>query len=479
MKIEKSLFRLGKHAMIYGGTSVVTAALGFLLILFATRMATPAQYGTIELFRVTNQFLAFVIVVGMDMAQSYFFYKTDEAQARNSKSSLNGALLQFRMAWGLAAVAAAAFIVPWALAKWSGVTAVSHSQLFWTLAWCWAFETSLIPLTHFRLSSQPLHFGFFSILHTLLAGGLAVLGMAFWSDPVTGYLAGFGSASWIVLIAMVLLLRRQFLFWPPQTQWWGRLFRFGFPFLYSAPFLFGLQTADRWFVLKWLGSSELGIYAVGAQFAAMTGGVVTVFITAWSPIAMSKLESEDGPKFFRTVARLYLGGFSALAVGLTLVLPILLRWSTTDVYHGAVPVARILLWAPILYGFFYLAAGGIWKLQKTAWVAALMGAALAVNLAANVWAVPHLGIVGAAFSSVLAFLVMAFAALWISERLWKIHCPFMIFAAQLVLGFTASAVVAYLESRSIGFIWRALAVMPAIGAILYITLRDEMAGVRQ
>jgi O-antigen/teichoic acid export membrane protein len=176
------------------------------------------------------------------------------------------------------------------------------------------------------------------------------------------------------------------------------------------------------------------------------------------------------------MARMYLGGFAALAAVLSLMLPVLVRWSAADAYQDASAVARILLWVPILYGFFYLASGGVWKRQKTGWIPMLMAVALGVNILAMTLAIPRFGIVGAAGSSVLAFLALAFAALWLSERLWKIHCPFIIFAVQLALGLSASAAMIYMEHRQVSFGWRAATVACIVSAIIFVTFRGLGAG---
>lgn len=467
-----SFLKLGRDSLIYGLGSLAAAIIGFGLVLFVTHRMSPDEYGTVELFRVANQFVATVIVAGMNMGQSFYYFKTNFLEPKDSISSLNGALIQFRILWGVVVVLIAAPIISVSWSSFGGDGFPAPRQLFWALSWCLAFETSLIPLTHFRLKAQPWSFAFFSVAHTFLASGMAAIGIVVLSDRAEGYLAGFGIASWLILAAMIWVMRRDIIFWPLQSHWWIRLFNFGAPFLYSAPFLFGLQGADRWLILKWLGRDQVGVYAVGAQFASMVGGVVAVFMAAWSPLAMSKLDCDEGPHFFRTVARLYLGGLCFVAVILSLVLPLIVGWSTSSVYWESASVARILIWSPILYGFFYLAIGGVWKRQKTLWVVLLMGAAFLVNIFLNIWCIPVWGVIGAAFASSAAFLFMSISALWLSERLWKINCPFIVFAIQIIFGISASALILLAESRGWPLLFRTFLVIPALLGIAYTTLKS-------
>ena len=134
--------------------------------------------------------------------------------------------------------------------------------------------------------------------------------------------------------------------------------RFGAPLVPAAFAMYVMNTADRWFLLHFHGEDLLGIYAVGAKFAALVALGVTTFRQAWWPLAMDTMHGQDGPKLFRSIARLYLGIAAAGVVALTALSPLLVSWFAGPAFQEAYPIVGVLAWHAIFYGFFLISAGG-------------------------------------------------------------------------------------------------------------------------
>ena len=87
------LKQLGKDSVIYGVGGVLARGVTFLMLPIYTRVFTLADYGTIELLTVMSSFLAVILVMGMDSAQSMYFFKHKE-EGRSAQARVVSSILQ-------------------------------------------------------------------------------------------------------------------------------------------------------------------------------------------------------------------------------------------------------------------------------------------------------------------------------------------------------------------------------------------------
>src|SRR5215470_2674939 len=93
------LKQLGKDSLIYGLGAVVAKGVGFLLLPVYTRIFPPADYGTIEMLSTIAGFLSALLAMGMDSAQSLYFYQCKQ-DGKQAQAALISAILQWRLSWG-------------------------------------------------------------------------------------------------------------------------------------------------------------------------------------------------------------------------------------------------------------------------------------------------------------------------------------------------------------------------------------------
>jgi len=96
-----------------------------------------------------------------------------------------------------------------------------------------------------------------------------------------------------------------------------------------------------------------------------------------------------------------------------------------------------LAWYSLFYGFQLIAAGGIWKKEKTSWVPILMGTAALLNIGLNAYLVPEHGAMGAALATSISFAIWNILTIIICERLWRVKYAYGILALQIIIGASA------------------------------------------
>jgi O-antigen/teichoic acid export membrane protein len=426
------LRELTKDSVIYGIGGAVGNGISFFLLPVYTRIFSPADYGTIEMMSVIVSLLTAFLVMGMDSAQSFYFFE-QKLKGKQAQKIMVSAILQWRLTWGLGMVvlagALAPFINMWFLGgelPWV-YFAVSFSGALFATVMSQSVEI-------FRLLYRPWSYIVVTMLNTILGAGLILLFVLVFKQGILGFFLGSAFASLVIAFVGWYLVREYLDFSAWHWQWWNRLLRFGAPLLPAGLGFYMMSSADRWFIQHYHGETALGLYAVGAKFAGLMVLLVDTFRKAWWPIAMDAMHSDDGPETFRMIARLYIGLGVAAVIYLTFLAPWLVKGLTGPAFHDAYPIVGILAWQALFYGFYLIGAAGIWKAEKTYITAILMAIAGVINLLFNYLLVPSFGGTGAALATVVSYFVWILLSLIISERFWKVQFSFYIMAGQILVG---------------------------------------------
>jgi O-antigen/teichoic acid export membrane protein len=464
--MESRFKQLGKDSIIYGVGGIFAKGINFFLLPLYTRILTPAEYGTIEMLLVINAFLGALLTIGMDSAQSFYFFE-QQKNGRLIQAQVITAILQWRLVWGVIIVGAGMLLSPLLNAYFF------NGQLAWEY-FAFAFIGHLFLQTMeqsagvFRLLYRPWPYIGITISHAIMSAGITIIFMVWLNWGVLGYLVGFGAGSLMAALFGWWAIRTYIDWSHWHYNWWPRLLRFGIPFVPGALAIYILTGTDRWFISYYLGQNTLGLYSVGANFASIIALAVVTYRQAWWPIALDAMHSTDGPQLFRTMGRLYLGFGSIGIIWLTWLSPLLIRLFTSPAYHAASPIIGILAWYAIFYGFYLIAAGGIWKQEKTIWIPINMGIAALLNIALNFLLIPQFGNMGAAAATSISSFIWNILVIVVSEKLWPVSYPLGVFGLQIGLGVAAMVGIQVMYSLNYEM-WR--------GAILAIIVTGVLIGV--
>jgi O-antigen/teichoic acid export membrane protein len=445
------LKQLGKDSVIYGIGGALANGVAFFLLPLYTRVFSPSDYGTIEMMVVIVSFLLATLVMGMDSAQSYFFFE-QKKNGLQAQREVVSAILQLRLTWGISAVIAAGLSAP-LLNSW-----FFQGSLQWhyfAIAFAGAFFATIMgqSIELFRLLYKPWSYVCITLVNSILGAGLIILFVIVFEQGVYGYFLGTTISALVVAGVGWYLMRDYIDFSVWHTAWWPRLLRFGIPLLPAGMAFYAMSTMDRWFIQHYHGSEALGIYSAGAKFALIMALIAHTFRKAWWPVAMDAMQSNDGPHTFRMIARLYTGIGTAGVIFLAVISPWLVRWMTGPEFHSAWPIVSILAWQSLFYGFYLIASAGIWKAEKTSVSMILMIGAAIINLGLNYALVPNYGGIGAAVATATTFFLWTISSMYISEKYWRVGFPFIIILSQIGVGIIVVSALLVLMLQNIYSAW--------------------------
>ncbi|KHD10775.1 hypothetical protein PN36_17475 [Candidatus Thiomargarita nelsonii] len=441
--MKSRLKQLGKDSIVYGIGGTLAKAIGFFLLPVYTRLFSPADYGTIEMLIVINSFLGTLLVMGMDSAQSFYFFEQKQ-EGKPAQARVVSAILQWRLTWGLIIVIGATLLSPFLNALFfSGKLQWIH----FVIAFGGAFFVQLVNQSAevFRLLYRPWAYIGITLGNTAISAAVAITLIVWLDYGILGFFIGPAIGSLIFSLIGWWAIR-DYLDWSIwHRNWWPKLLHFGVPLVPAGLAMYVMNTADRWFIIHYHGEDALGFYAVGAKFALLLALVIETFRKAWWPVAMDAMHSPDGPALYRAISRLYLGIGAAGVVLLTAISPLLVSWLTAPAFHGAYLIVGVLAWHSVFYGFFLISAAGIWKAEKTKWMPILMGIAAIINLILDTLLVPKYGGLGAAAATSVSFFIWNVMTILLSEKLWKVSYNLWILGGQVAIGVAATTIILMLQ----------------------------------
>lgn len=435
-----TLKRLAKLSLAYGTADVLAQGLNLALLPLYTSYLTPADYGALALLLLLSTFLKILFRLGLDSGFMRIHYDLKDAASQSRFAgttalfSAGFACLGFTVFWLLSPLVSFALFESRDLTLWVRLVA------FDLLASSFAF----VPLSLLRIEERAALFSTYSLIRHGVNTALKVL-LVVAGFGVTGALVADAVASVVLSLLLFPELRsraRLAFDWPPLRE----ALRFGLPKVPHGILAQTLSLFDRRILASFVPRSEVGIYAMGGNFASAMKFPLSAFEPAWQPFVFDSARKEGGAREIGKVATRMALVFTVVALVLALCLPDLLRLIIRRVeFHPAADVVPTLVLATLFQGFFFLSSVGISIAKEARYYPIITAAATALNLGLNLWLIPSNGIAAAAWATVAGYALMAAMGLMFSNRLFPIPIEIPRVAVALL-----AAVVWFLIGASLG-----------------------------
>ncbi|MCZ2147316.1 MAG: oligosaccharide flippase family protein [Bryobacterales bacterium] len=420
---------------LYSVSIVVARLLSVVLLPIYTRYLTPSDYGTLELLDQVGSIVGILFGYNFSSSLGYFYFQKEDSDSRRlctATAVLSSAAI------GLL-VGTLGYLASRSLSRlvFGDESAVLYLKIHLTgMGLGFLLEALMVWL---RVEDRPSVFLAAALTRTLLTAATVVPLLILWQLRVTGVMIGNFTAAAVVVVALaVFFLRRiplRFDF--PLSM---RMLRFALPLIAGTGAQFILNFADRFFIQKYQSTADVGLYGLAYKIGMLILMVYVPFHTYWSAQVYSILRRDDGFKIFARTFTYMVLVLSFAALGLLVAARPGIRVLTTPAYAAATAIVPIIVaayYVRSISDFFrclFLVA------NRTSLDALCNWAGAAVCLAAYALLIPRYGIWGAAFATLISFLLVAvIAVVWVRRlqpfwvetiRLVKIEA---VFAALLVL----------------------------------------------
>lgn len=418
--LHKSAATLVRRVGGYAAANFTTKAIGFLLIPVYTRFLTPADYGVVSLAEITAVIVGLFCGLGLDAAMRRLFFEhvDDRADLRRYVSTVLrvGGLVTLLVAavallFGPALVAALGprFSIPFYPFVGVAIATAALSQLI------------DYALGLYQLEGRVREYSRFAVGYFVLTAACVIFLVVAERRGALGMLAGRLAATAAAVVAAAWLSRDWLL------GGWNRAFvvptiKLALPLVPHTFMALGLIAADRFILQRYRSLDEVGLYSLAYTVAMVMSLVTTSISQAWTPMYFDLARGDDESR--RALGKLT-SNIIMLLVGIAILIALAgnrgVIWLFDARYHAA---GRVVPW--IVGGYVFHAMFALFQLaalqgKKPGVIAVVSAVAFAVNTVLNLWLIPQLGMYGAAYATLAAYVIEAAFMYWYAQRIFSLR----------------------------------------------------------
>jgi O-antigen/teichoic acid export membrane protein len=430
--------KLIKTNFTYAIGSTANSAAQFLLIPFLVNAFSAAEYGAWAIIEIMVMFVNMIILAGMDIGlMREYWYLDDEEERRR----LAGTVISAVGLLGLALT----LVLSFPLFSWGNLPLLprtwqdnfTSSTLWLALAISLVEAIFMILQAIYRIRELANIFAFLSFSKLVMFMGAAIVGVELGGGLNGALLGRLIAAITCVIISAFLGTRyiRLSLDWPRLKS----VLHYGMPLLPAGVASYILFASDRFVLQSFYTLEIVAIYTFAYKIATALDILVTrPFATDWAARRF-KIATEANPqRKYAAVLMLYLFVAAGIALVIIAFTPLAYSRIAPSNYQASAGVVPIILAAYLIYGLSYPLNIGIMLKDRTLYLAITNWVAAIVCLALNFFLIPRYSMAGAAWATLLAYLVWTTGITIISLRLYPVH-----YSGQILLSILFACAAGY------------------------------------
>lgn len=404
-----------KDLAYYIPARVIPAFTGIAAVVIYTRVLTAEQYGLYTLAITTIAIMASITLEWLDRGIIRYF---EEYRRRES-------LVEFYSTVGLSLTGVSILL----LCMWYVVISLMSSQLIpefvillkigGLVLLSQAGYTIILALK--RASRESSKYASYSILNALGKLGVAVAFLYLLHLGPRGILWGMVvSASSVVLWELYRLYTAQLLHFPAcSKRLLKQLLSYGFPLTGVSMASLVLASSDRYMIGYFLGAGDVGTYSASYNMSNMSVQFLAgILMLAAHPVIVHNFERGDEHSTRRLLTKttaMYIISIMPIAFGITAlskaVGSVFLGGDFQDAY-GVIPW---IAWGGFCFGLTQYIYKPFELKKKTNILFYLVLIAATLNIVLNLFFIPAFGIRGAAYSTLISYVIYLLVT-WVSSR---------------------------------------------------------------
>ena len=427
--LASQLFELTRHSAIYGIGGLTSRFLAVFMLPLYTSYVYPGDYGRIEILMAAMAVAVVVLRGGANFGFIRFYFREKEPDYRRRlirtvfwtqmTYSTLALVLCIVFASQLAGWLSVAYH-PGAHLQGSGASLVIATGV---LLWVNVNYTQMTNL--FRAEQRSVAFSLATLANIAVTVPLTVILVVVYKQGPLGIIVGNLSGTLVVYIAL-LAYRREQLGLQFDRKLLRAMNRFGIPLMAAALAMWVTNFGDRLMLSKLLHGHyalvQVGQYSLANKISSAMVLLFTAFQIAWPAFAYSIEDENEAKRAYAFVLTYLMLIASWAAVGLSLFAPWIVR--VLAYKHGYWPAARAipaLAYSSVFFAGFIVVTIGAGRTRRTQfnWIAATAAAVL--NFALNIWLIPAYGMLGAAYATLAAYVLLMAVRTWNAQKLYPVE----------------------------------------------------------
>jgi O-antigen/teichoic acid export membrane protein len=413
--------RLGADTAIYGISTIIGRFLTFLLVPFYTNVLTTSQYGIVANVYSYIAFLNVLYSYGMESA--YFRYAST-LETGDAKEKFSTPLFSIAATSTVFSGLIVAFAVP--LTHVFLIRESLYPILYYSAGILFFDALVIVPFASLRLARRAKFFATLKTINIVSNVTFNIVSLLWLKWGVEGiFISGLASSALTFVLLIPHIVKNST--WKFSSTLYSALLKFGLPYIPVGLSGMVLQVIDRPMLIAFTNESNVGIYQANYRLGIFMNLVTSMFDYAWKPFFLSHAKDENAKTLFARVLTYFLLAMCGIFLFLSFFISDLVqiqifgRHIIHPDYWVGLGVVPVVLLAYIFGGISIHLNAGIFIEKKTAYLlpTSILGALS--NIVANLILIPKYGIMGAAYATLIAYALSAFALYFIVIRFYTIE----------------------------------------------------------
>lgn len=448
---------LTKNTLIITIGRVSTQFVSFLLLPLYTTLLSTAEYGTVDFIITLVNLLIPVVSIMTDQGAFRFLLNCEGDEDRTQTISSAFCIL---LATGLITAVAGGLI---------GLLTNNH-YVIWLILILLATAFNNLFLQTARGLHHTTDYALGSFICSSVTITLNVVCIAGLKMGANGMLtASFvGNAICCLFLYLKLGIGRYLSLKEADKETAGDILKYSAPLVPHQLSLWVMNSSDRIIVTMFLGAAANGVLAITHKFPLIYMTFYNIFQLAWHETGAVHFFDEDRDEFFTDIVNRLLMLFSALCLGVIVILPLIFDLLVKADFKAAYYNIPIYMAASLcnvvvgLLGVVYVATKKTSEIAKTTMIAA------AVNIIVNLALIKHIGLYAASLSTFAGFFITMVYRVIDTRKYLTIRYDRKRIAVMLT-AVLAGCAVYYMRSVPVSLI-----TMPVFIAVAWICNRDTL-----
>jgi O-antigen/teichoic acid export membrane protein len=410
--------RILRASTVYGLSNLGIRALNFLLLPVYTRFLSPADYGIIALVETLAVLLATVVGMGFDASLQRLYFRHVENPV--ALSSYIGSTLKLAVLVETGFVLLVLAAGPWVQHATFHGSSVPFRYVAIASITAAAMQFYGYRLVLYQAERRPWAYAVLSFLSFALTASFSIALVVFAGRGVTGMLGGKLIAA-LLCLPVAIVLTRHALHSPFQWAYVRETVAMGVPLVPHLLMALGLITADRFVLAHYRDLREVGLYAI-AYTLGMIMSLITISLNqAWAPVYYDVArKGEEGRNVLGKMCSGLIIALTAVACFGALIAQSFVARFLDHRYISAGQVVPWIIGAYLAHSLFALFSLAAMQARRTRLIMVGSFVALVVNTALNFALIPHWGMYGAAYATLIAYVIEAMVMYVLAQRAYRL-----------------------------------------------------------
>jgi len=468
---------LFKHSFIYSISNLAIKASGIILLPVYSSFISIGDFGILSILEVTIAIFSEVLNLGIGPA---LVMMSSVEEFKNRKKEILFTLSFFSVFILVIFILIGEILIPHISILFQN-PGEFYSYLRLSLYIISLRVINNLFLDKLRADEKSSFYTFSSLIKLAIMLCLIIYFVAFQKNGIMGVLYSYIISEVVILIILIpwIFTRMEFKI---EKDVITKAINFGFPLIFTSVAMLTLNISDRYIIKLYANYKDLGLYDLGYRIA----GIVNMFIImpfslAFMPFAYRIFGKENDKRFFSKF-KTY---FTLLLAWICLIVSlfsdeIIKLFALNPEYWGASKIIPIIAFSYIFFGMRLFSSLGMYLTNNTKSVAIITLISAVFNVILNFIFIPIGGMIMAAYSTLLSFILLYVLSFKLSKKYYYIPFEMGKLIIIILLGVSLYLFSFVVSTESfLNFIFKLLLVLlyPFILYILKFYEKDELKSI--